>query len=212
MTGLRGLLALGWLLSAALLAGCAGPAEPQWASDAEVSRARYVDDGPPTLTLFTVVNNGSNSGAHAALLINADERIIFDPAGTWHHPQLPERNDVHYGMSDPIVDFYLDYHTRITYHTVIQTIEVTPAQAAAAKRAAQAYGAVPKAQCTLAVGRVLRQVPGFEDAPNSYFPNAMRRWFVTKPGVSERVFRDYDSDDNSGVIMAPPALHMLQNG
>ena len=160
---------------------------------------------------MTVVSNSSNSGAHAALLINADERIIFDPAGTWHHPHLPERNDVHYGMSDPIVDFYIDYHTRVTYHTVIQTIEVTPAQAAAAKAAAQAYGAVPKAQCALSVGRVLRQVPGFENMPVSYFPSALRRAFDKVPGVTTRIERDFDSDDNSGVIQAPPALFVTQN-
>ena len=194
-----------------ILAACAGPAEPIWATDQEVTRARYVHGGPATLTLMTVVSNKTGSGAHAALLINADERVIFDPAGTWHHPLLPERNDVHYGMADQVVDFYVDYHTRVTYHTAIQTIEVTPAQAAAAKRAAEAYGAVPKAQCSLSVGRVLQQVPGFEGMPVSYFPNALQRAFATLPGVQTRIERDFDSDDNSGLIQAPPVLLHTQN-
>jgi len=202
--------AIGGVFAALVLAGCTGPAEPKWASDELVARAAYVHDGPTELTLFTVVSNDNNAGAHAALMVNADQRIIFDPAGTWYHPHLPERNDVHYGLSDPIVDFYLDYHTRITYHTVIQTLQVTPAQAAAARRAAEAYGAVPKAQCTLAVARVLQQVQGFEDAPVSYFPKVLMRYFAEQPGVVTRTFRDYDSDDNSGVIQAPPAAHVMQ--
>ena len=28
-------------------------------------------------------------------LERGEARIMFDPAGTWHHPSLPERNDVH---------------------------------------------------------------------------------------------------------------------
>lgn len=213
MPGARNLFARLLILFGALavLAACAGPAEPIWATDQEVTRARYAHSGPPSLTLMTVVSNRTGAGAHTALLINADERIIFDPAGTWHHPQLPERNDVHYGMSDPIVDFYIDYHTRVTYHTVIQTVQVTPAQAAAAKRAAEAYGAVPKAQCSISTGRVLQQVPGFENMPSSFFPNALQRAFAAIPGVQTRVERDFDSDDNSGVIQAPPALYLTQN-
>ena len=191
-----------------LLGACVGPAEPKWAPDELVAQARYVDDGPKTLTLFTVINNRTGFGGHSGLMINADERLLFDPAGTWYHPQLPERNDVHYGMSDQIVDFYLDYHTRESWRTVIQTIEVTPEQAAAAKRAAQSYGAVPKGQCAISIGRVLRQVPGFEDAPRTYFPKQMMAFFAGQPGVETRVFRDFDSDDNSGVIMAPPVLDL----
>ena len=82
------------LLAFAGLAGCAGTAASVWAPDEAVARARYVHEAPPSITLITVVNNTTGGGAHSALLINADERVIFDPAGTWHHPQLPERNDV----------------------------------------------------------------------------------------------------------------------
>jgi len=213
LTRIRSILARGALLFGllALLGACVGPAEPIWATDEEVARARYVDDGPPTLTLMTVVSNRTGGGAHTALLINADERIIFDPAGSWYHPQLPERNDVHYGMSDQIVDFYVDYHTRVTYHTIIQTVQVTPAQAAAAKRAAEAYGAVPKGQCAISTGRILRQVPGFENMPVGFFPNVLQRAFAKVPGVETRIERDFDSDDNSGMIQAPPALYLTQN-
>ena len=113
------------LIGLFILAECASTAEPIWATDAEVSRAVYVHEGPPKLTLYTVINNKNGTGAHSALMVNASQRVIFDPAGTWHHPKLPERNDVHtwhhpklperndvhYGMSDAVVDFYVDYHT-----------------------------------------------------------------------------------------------------
>lgn len=194
------------LLAFAGLAGCAGTAASVWAPDEAVARARYIHDAPPSITLITVVNNTTGGGAHSALLINADERVIFDPAGTWHHPQLPERNDVHYGMSEPVMDFYLDYHTRITYHTVIQTVEVSPEIAARAKAMTEGHGAVPKAQCAISIGRILDQVPGFEAAPNGFSPNALAKFFDSLPGVERREFRDFDSDDNSGVIAYPPVL------
>ncbi len=191
-------LLLGLMMLAAL-AGCA--VDPKWASDAEVSRAVYVHDGPATITLFTVLNNRSGSGAHAGLLINGSQRVMFDPAGTWHHPYLPERNDVHYGMTDRMVAFYIDYHARVTYRVVEQTIEVTPEQAEIAMRRAQSYGAVPKAQCTRSVSWILRGVPGFENLPATWYPGKLMDAFADLPGVTTRVITDADADDNHGVLL-----------
>ncbi len=193
------------------LAGCVGPAEPKWASDAEVARARYSDGKPPKITLFTVVSNRSGAGAHTGLLINGSQRVLFDPAGTWYHPQLPERNDVHYGMSDPIVAFYIDYHTRITYHTVIQEISVSPQVAELAIQRVQEYGAVPKAQCAFATSGILRGLPGFESIPRTWFPKRLSRAFAKLPGVTTRIARDNDPDDNKGrLLQAPPAFYVQQ--
>jgi hypothetical protein len=207
---LRVLVYIGLLIGLAGLTGCVGPAEPKWAPDAEVARASYVFDGPPALTLFTVVNNKTGFGAHTGLLINGSQRVIFDPAGTWYHPQLPERNDVHYGMSPEIVDFYIDYHTRITYRTIVQRIEVTPEIAEQVMKAAMAYGAVPKGQCALSVTTILSKIPGFESIGVTWFPNKLSRKFGELPGVTTNVVYDTDPDDNSGVIEAPPALYVQQ--
>ena len=114
---LRAVLALLALLT---LAACG--AEPKWAPEEQVQAARYVHDGPPAITLFTVINNRSNAGAHSGLMINGSERIMFDPAGTWQHPRIPERNDVHYGITPRIVNFYIDYHARETYRVIEQTV------------------------------------------------------------------------------------------
>ena len=83
---------------------------------------------PPTsITLYTVVNKRIRGRrAFRPSWSTRRERVIFDPAGTWHHPRLPERNDVHFGMTDTAMAFYIDYHARETYDVVEQTIVVSP--------------------------------------------------------------------------------------
>jgi len=197
-----------WVAVALTLTAC-GAAEPKWAPQDQVQAARYVHDGPPSLTLYTVISTGSGNGAHAGMMVNADERVMFDPAGTWHHPRLPERNDVHYGMSPKMVNFYVDYHARETYDVIEQTIVVTPAVAALVKRRVIEYGAVPKTQCTVATSRILRGVPGFEGLPQTWYPKVLMLAFGELPGVTTRKITDDDADNNHGVLLVQagdPAL------
>lgn len=192
------------VLAAALaLAGCA--AQSEYASDEEVKAAAYVHDGPPAITLFTVTSTRNGAGAHSGLLINGSQRIMFDPAGTWQHPRLPERNDVHFGMTPKMVDFYIDYHARETYDVVEQTVVVTPEVAAIAMQRALDYGAVPKAMCTTAVSSILRGVPGFEGLPATPFPKRLMIAFGKLPGVTTRKISDDDADKNHGVLMVQAA-------
>ena len=181
------------------LTACGG-ADSIWASDEAVSRAAYRHPGPPTITLLTVVSNKTGGGAHSALLINASQRAIFDPAGTWHHPNLPDRHDVHYGMTDKAVDFDIDYHARITYHVVRQDIVVSPQVAEQALRTVQQSGAVPKANCGSAVGAILRTLPGFQSIPGSFFPKSVMKAFGELPGVTERKFYDNDPEENGEIL------------
>lgn len=193
------------LLIAALLGlvGC-GTANAPYASDAEVQAARYVHGGPTSITLYTVVNAQTGSGAHSGLLINGSERVMFDPAGTWQHPHLPERNDVHFGMTDRMVAFYIDYHARVTYNVIEQTINVSPEVAELAIARAKAYGAVPKAHCANSVSSILRGVPGFEGLPGTFFPVKLSDAFGELPGVRERLITDTDADNNHGVLLIDP--------
>ncbi|MFN3993454.1 MAG: hypothetical protein ACK4IU_11170 [Tabrizicola flagellatus] len=187
------------LVVALALAACG--ADSKWAPQEQVDAMRFVA-GPPTyITLYTVVNTRTGSGAHSAILVNASERVIFDPAGTWYHPKLPERNDVHFGMSDKAVAFYLDYHTRITYNTIEQTVYVSPEVAELVLARVKAYGAVPKAMCTQATSSILRGVPGFESLPQTFYPRKLSEAFGRLPGVTTRVVTDDDADDNHGVLM-----------
>jgi hypothetical protein len=185
----------------ALLGLAACGAEPKWAPQEQVDAVRFVSEEPPSITLYTVVNTRTGSGAHSAILVNASERVIFDPAGTWYHPKLSERNDVHFGMTDKAVAFYLDYHTRITYDTIEQKIYVSPQVAELVLQKVKAYGAVPKAMCTQANSSILREVPGFESMPQTFYPKVLSTAFGKLPGVSTRVITDDDADDNHGVLL-----------
>jgi hypothetical protein len=182
-----------------MLAACT--AQPVWAPDDVVSRARYVAEGPASITLFTVLNNTSNAGEHSALMINGSQRVMFDPAGTWRHPMLPERNDVHFGMSPKMVDFYIDYHARENFRVVEQTLIVSPEVAELALQRVLAYGAVPKAQCARATSTILRGLPGFDTIPATFGPKRVMRAFGELPGVTERVILDTDANQNHGVLL-----------
>ena len=89
------------ILLIVLLAGCGGPSEPVWAPDEAIRKHTFFYDGPSEIRLYTVVSKRNGSGAHSGLLIAAPgERVLFDPAGTFKLPFAPERNDVHYAMTD----------------------------------------------------------------------------------------------------------------
>lgn len=188
------------LLVPLALAACG--AEKTYAPEAEVQQAIYRSDAPPSITVMTVVSNSNGSGGHSALLINGSQRLIFDPAGTWHHPQIPERNDVHFGMQDAAVQFYKEYHARETWHVVSQEIPVSAEVAEKAIRLVQEYGAVPKAYCTKANTDILRQLPGFEGAPGTFYPVKLMEYIATLPNVKRTEFRD-NSPANNATIDAP---------
>lgn len=180
------------------LAGCA--AESVLAPEAEVQRALYHADGPPKLTLFTVQSTRSGSGAHSGLMVSGSHRALFDPAGTFYHPAAPEQNDVLFGITDTVLKVYIDYHARETFDVLIQEIEVSPEVAARAMAEIQAYGAVPNAQCNLAISRILSRLDGFESIPVGWFPNKTAEVLGQLPGVTSRRVTDDDADQNHGVL------------
>lgn len=186
------------LLAVVGLAACG--ADNEFASDAEVAQARFVADAPPSITLFTVLSTRNGSGGHTGLLINGSERVMFDPAGTWQHPKLPERHDLHYGMTDKMVAYYIDYHARVTYDVLEQTVLVTPEQAEIAMARARAYGAVPKTQCARSVSTILSGVPGFTNINSTLSPKKLSADFADL-GASSKMITDNDDDNNHGVLL-----------
>lgn len=164
----------------------------------EVVQAKaYRHTGPPSITVITMVNNASGSGGHSALMISGSQRVIFDPAGSFQHEIVPERNDVLFGITPAVLQGYKSAHARSAYHVVSQTMEVSAGQAEQALRVAQAYGAVGQAFCTQATTDVLRQVPGFADIKQTLFPTNLMRQIEARPGV---VTDRYFEDDEGGVL------------
>lgn len=192
-------IVISWL-ALSVVVGCSGPAEPVWAPDDAVQKAFYAHPDSPSITLYTVLSTRNGSGAHSGLMINGDERILFDPAGTFGLPFVPERNDVHFGITERARKVYIDYHARETFDVKVQTIQVSPEQARIASRLVKAYGAVPKAQCSLSITRILAQVPGFGDIGTTYFPKNLSNQFGSRPGVTTQVISDDDADKNHNVL------------
>ena len=178
----------------ALLSLVACTADHKFASDAEVSRARYVDPNPASITLFTSINTRTTSGVHSALLINSTERVLYDPAGSWDQPAAPEREDMRYGMTPQMLGNYSDFQGTAPFELIEQTIFVTPEIAEMVKQNAIAHGAANKAACTNALGQILRQVPGFESLPGTLFPKQMSIAFGKLPGVQTRTITNLSGD------------------
>ena len=181
------------LVVALTVSACAK--EARWSSDEELAKVQYRAEGPAKLTLFTMINNRSGAGAHTSLMINASQRVIWDPAGTFYHPAIPERNDVLFGISPRVADVYTRYHARETFHVVVQEIDVAPAVAEQALRLALAKGNVGDAQCALSTSGILSQLPGFESISTGWYPKKLAEQFGALPGVTERRLYEYDNAD-----------------
>ena len=188
-------------LALSLTAALAACAEPRWADDEALRRARFVSNEPPSITLFTVIGIPRGEGGHSALMINGSQRVIYDPAGSWEHPQIPERNDVLYGITDNFKNFYIDYHARSTYWVAEDTVFVSREVADAAIRSVEMQGASPKSYCAVNSGQALQSVPGFEGAPDGYSPLKLRQWFLTLPGVQSKRHQDGDPANNHDVLL-----------
>lgn len=170
-----------------------------------VARMAYREPGPATLTLVTMLNNGTGSGAHTALMINASQRVIWDPAGSFAHPRIPERNDVIYGVNPEVYKVYRSAHARETFHVVMQTVEVSPEVAEKAFALARQMGPVGQAQCTASTSRLLQQLPGFESISGNLFPKKLMAQFAKLPGVkTEKVFEN-DAGDKKAAFEAAKA-------
>lgn len=170
------------VLLALALAACANnAADAPWSSEADVAAARHTAAPPTYLKLITVVNNLSGSGDHAGVIINASQRVIYDPAGSFRHPQLPQRNDVIFGFTESAQEVYTNFHVRESHHMVTQRLIVPPE---VAERALQAALAEPKArpgQCASKTAAIL--IAAGVDAPRTLWPRTQMEAFASLPGV-----------------------------
>ncbi|MFY9207184.1 MAG: hypothetical protein WAO67_15745 [Yoonia sp.] len=186
-----------FILGAPLALAACGGGDPIWAPDDVVNAKIYRGTGQKSITLYTMINVWSGNGAHSSLLIDASQRVMFDPAGSFKHETIPERNDVLFGISPRVEEFYVSYHARQTYYVEGQRIVVSDEIAERALQLVMANGAVPKSACALAVSKVLRDIPGFENIRRTISPTRIRDDFAKIPGVVTTIYREDDADDKS---------------
>jgi len=182
------------LAGALMLAGCEiyEPASPE-----EISRASYVSAEPPSVTLVSMVSTRTGKSAHSALLINGAQRVLYDPAGTFQHPDLPRRGDIHYGITPRFLDYYERYHARHSHFVHSQTVYVSRATADQVLANAKAIGPTPKMLCNTAVANALRPVSPFTEVRPTISPEASRRAFALIPGVADSYVREDDIGQNN---------------
>lgn len=204
---LRLVLSLGLML---WLVACA--AQQTFSDDASIAAVSYRQPGPPSLTLYTIVNNRSGSGGHTALLINASERVMFDPAGSFYLDIVPERNDLLYGITPRVEQAYRSAHARSSYHVMTQTIDVTPEQAQIAYELAKQAGPVAQVFCASATSAILRQIPGFERIDSTLYPNALAKSFGKLPGVRTEKYYEQDSPDLQKALAEGNAAILAEQG
>lgn len=190
---------------AVALSGCGG--ERIWAPDEAVQAARYAPGGQPELVLLTSINDRSGEGAHTGLIINASERVLFDPAGNWDSKYAPERNDVRFGFTPQMQASYVGFQSSGPFHAVLQRVPVSPQVAEQALQLAKAAGPVPDALCASSTSGILRQLPGFENVSGTMFPKALMESFARVPGVQTTVeFGSADPDAPDRVPRVSPVI------
>lgn len=195
------------LVLLATLAGCAVPRGPD-ASVAEVRRNTYSSGEAPSVTLFTVYGTRFDDGAHTGLMIDGAQRVLWDPAGSFRHPHVPERGDVLYGITPMIERIYIDYHVRPTHYMVEQEMPVTSEQATELIRLARQSGRSSQAMCAWTTSGILNRAG--VDVGRTLFPDALRRRFGTLSGVAERridmnnVETDHNVVFGRGGVPTPP--------
>ncbi|MDQ2092371.1 hypothetical protein [Marimonas arenosa] len=180
------------------MAGCG--AEPVWAPQSDIEQVQYRDPTPSRLTLFTMISNETGAGGHTSLMVNASQRVIFDPSGSFVHPLVPERNDVLYGITPKIADVYTRYHARKTWHVIVQELDVSPEVAETALKLIEENGAVPNAYCASATSGILRRLPGLANIRQGMYPVKLAEQFRRVPGVREATLHEYDDDDNTKLL------------
>jgi hypothetical protein len=172
-----------------------------WAPTDEIIKATYQTNEPSSITLLTMINNTTGIGGHSALLINSKERVLFDPAGTFKHPQIPERHDVFFGMNDTAVERYIDYHARPTIHVVMQNIEIDLKTAIELTNLIKNYGPVQDMMCSYAISEILTELHDFKTIPKSFFPKIIMKNFSKLDGVTTIKVYDYFLDDKSNIFL-----------
>lgn len=181
------------------LAACGGGQKGPIPLDRGQSVA-FAEDGPPKITLITVINNRTGQGGHTALMVSGSQRVIFDPAGSFRPDYVTEYGDVLYGITPQMLWAYKSAHSRRSHHTVTQEIVVSPEVAEQALFLVQAQGNVASAFCANSTSSILQQLPGFEGTDVTFLPARLMEQIATRSDVvTDRYFEDDDGNVLDGI-------------
>lgn len=176
----------------AILAGCAAQDTSDDAA-ADIAAVAFRSSEPPSLTIFTMVNNRTGAGGHTAMMVNGSQRVIFDPAGSFRDDRVNERNDVIYGVTPGWLNAYKSAHARNSHHVVSQEIPVTAEQAERALQLVQANGPVAGAFCAQSTTAILGQIDGFGGITRTFYPVKLMEQIAQLPNVTTtKLFEDDD--------------------
>lgn len=181
------------ILISVALSGCA---ERIYAPDEAVAAARYESAEAPYISLMTMVDRVKEEGAHSAILVNGSQVALYDPAGTFRHPELPERNDVFYGITPRWKEVYEWYHARKTTYVIEQRLPVSRAFADQMIARMEAQGPSPKMFCGVNTSEVLRSFETFSHVPRTFHPDKIMEAFGQVPGVTSREVYQNDTGQN----------------
>lgn len=181
------------LCAAFLLSACADT------SEAPISRAvtaRYVSEGPAYVEVMTMVKTSTGFGEHIGIIISGSQTVLYDPAGTFRHPDLPRRQDVFYGVTPRMASYYKRFHARFKYHVEVQRVSMSVAEADELIAIAEARRATPKLFCARAASDVLNDVPTFAHVNVSFYPDNIRNAVARIPGVETTEVHETDVGKN----------------
>jgi hypothetical protein len=169
------------LAAVALLTGCVR--NPEFQPPEQLSVAAVPNRGPSELVLYTVINRNTGAGAHTALGVNASERVLFDPAGSFKAENVVRSGDVLYGFTPPVEKAFSSQHARTAYLVNKVTIPVSPEVAQMALQKVKTNGPVGSAHCAQSTSTILASLPGFQSIKPTYYPVALEKQFKTASGA-----------------------------
>jgi len=191
---MRAPLAAILLGSSLFVAGCASNSGT--AAVEEISAAQFSNPEPASISVITMVNSNSGFGEHSALLINGSQQVIYDPAGTFRHSQLPRRDDMVYGITPRFANYYNSYHARFGYHVQVQSMDISREQADQMIASAQARGHVGKLFCAAAISDVLNDYPQFSNIRDTFLPGGIMKRVAEIDAIDTLIIREDDIGQN----------------
>ncbi|MGI3169222.1 hypothetical protein ACRARG_08730 [Pseudooceanicola sp. C21-150M6] len=170
------------LLIVLALPACA-PRNPQILPPEQLAAAAYRSAKPPEVTVYTVVNKASGSGTHTALLINASERVLYDPASGFEAEGVPRSGDILYGYSPGVEKAYFSVHERHSFRVRTHSFAVSSETAERLLRAAKAQGPAAPAHCAVSTIEILKSEPAFAALQETYSPKKLGQQLDQMPGA-----------------------------